>query len=187
MALASPSSGSSSEGIKVHGHWTIEIRDPDGTLVNRREFQNALGASGPLILNSLVSGTKVPGEWRILLSGTGGPCLVTSGGAATCGILESTDSQAGTGTNFFDDLTVDVPITGANAGKFVLSGSATAAVNGDIGLVSTLLKRCVAAVAPSACIGASGSASLFTTSGVSPAEPVQAGQQIQVTVVISFS
>jgi len=26
----------------VHGHWTIDVREPDGTLVSHNEFENAL-------------------------------------------------------------------------------------------------------------------------------------------------
>ena len=26
----------------MHGHWTIDVRNPDGTLVTHREFENAL-------------------------------------------------------------------------------------------------------------------------------------------------
>jgi len=35
-------SGGSHEGITVHGHWTIEVRNPDGSLVRRVEFENSL-------------------------------------------------------------------------------------------------------------------------------------------------
>src|SRR2546423_15522419 len=42
---ASPGRGQQ-EGIKVHGHWTIEVRNPDGTLVTHREFENALTSLG---------------------------------------------------------------------------------------------------------------------------------------------
>src|SRR5438034_4820551 len=35
------------EGIQVHGHWTIEVREPDGTRVSYDEFDNAL-ASPPV-------------------------------------------------------------------------------------------------------------------------------------------
>ena len=34
--------GAQKEGIKVHGHWTIDIRNPDGTLAQHHEFENAL-------------------------------------------------------------------------------------------------------------------------------------------------
>src|SRR5262249_45924576 len=33
--------GASQGTIKVHGHWTIEVRNPNGTLAERREFENA--------------------------------------------------------------------------------------------------------------------------------------------------
>jgi hypothetical protein len=39
-----------SDGIKVHGHWTIEVRNPDGTLAKHSEFENSLAtpsAFGP--------------------------------------------------------------------------------------------------------------------------------------------
>src|SRR2546428_3795116 len=40
------SKGGQVEGIKVHGHWTIDVRNPDGKLVMHREFENALTAHG---------------------------------------------------------------------------------------------------------------------------------------------
>ena len=33
--------GGPHEGIQVHGHWTIEVRNSDGTLAEKREFENA--------------------------------------------------------------------------------------------------------------------------------------------------
>jgi len=44
--------GATTEGIKVHGRWTIEVREPDGTVVERREFENAL-INPPLMANLL--------------------------------------------------------------------------------------------------------------------------------------
>ena len=34
--------GGPREGIKVHGHWTIVVKNPDGTVAQRREFDNDL-------------------------------------------------------------------------------------------------------------------------------------------------
>src|SRR5713226_6208411 len=51
-ASAASESGGQKEGIKVHGHWTIDVRNPDGTLVTHREFENSLAASGTLSLAS---------------------------------------------------------------------------------------------------------------------------------------
>src|SRR4051812_28098741 len=35
-------SAQAQEGVTLRGHWVIEVRNPDGTLVTRREFDNAL-------------------------------------------------------------------------------------------------------------------------------------------------
>jgi hypothetical protein len=49
------------EGIKVHGHWVLELKNPDGKLVDRREFDNSLvqngaAVSGPQLLVLLLTG-----------------------------------------------------------------------------------------------------------------------------------
>jgi hypothetical protein len=62
-APATESTGKGShEGIKVHGHWMIEVRNPDGEVVTRREFENAITQSGiNSILLSLGGGTTTGG------------------------------------------------------------------------------------------------------------------------------
>src|SRR6476660_2101480 len=49
-STAAESSGGPKEGIKVHGHWTIDVRNADGTLATHREFENALQISGAKVL-----------------------------------------------------------------------------------------------------------------------------------------
>jgi hypothetical protein len=73
---------SAREGIKVHGDWTIEIRNPDGQLVERRQFKNALVRNGTplsgdaLLITALIGFNKrfhpsYSNTWRItLLLGT---------------------------------------------------------------------------------------------------------------------
>src|SRR5437879_3747133 len=39
--VAAAPAGGPQEGIQVHGAWTIDVREPDGTLVEHREFENA--------------------------------------------------------------------------------------------------------------------------------------------------
>jgi len=46
------------EGITVHGHWTIEVRNPDGTVVTHREFENALQPGGYGPLAALIAGNS---------------------------------------------------------------------------------------------------------------------------------
>jgi len=45
-----PATKGQSEGIRVHGHWVIEVKNPDGSLAKRVEFEN-----------SLVTSTNYPG------------------------------------------------------------------------------------------------------------------------------
>jgi hypothetical protein len=91
-----------SEGIKVHGHWTIEVRNPDGKIVSHTEFENALSPGfvfplpgsfalesvqlpgGSAFLSAVMTGQAVvtPENWAILLEGpsgltglSGAPCI----------------------------------------------------------------------------------------------------------------
>jgi hypothetical protein len=91
-AAAKPGSGGMREGIKVHGHWTIEVRKPNGKLISHTEFENSLipgggGAVLPLFLaqnatqytsNSTGFDSYTPGEWGILLGDASSPpCSAT--------------------------------------------------------------------------------------------------------------
>ena len=56
-----------SEGIKVHGHWVLDVKNPDGKLVEHREFNNALvkggvATGGDQILAALISGNVSVGD-----------------------------------------------------------------------------------------------------------------------------
>lgn len=67
------------EGIKVHGHWIIEVKTPDGTVVKHVEFENALTPEGRfLIARDLLGRNLTVGTWGIglgLSSPTGtSPC-----------------------------------------------------------------------------------------------------------------
>jgi len=57
------------EGIKVHGHWVIEVKNPDGKVVTRREFENAIQPFGATYLAALLAGNNSPGGLAILLNG----------------------------------------------------------------------------------------------------------------------
>lgn len=55
------------EGIQVHGHWTIEVRDADGTVAERREFENALSRFGEEHLTKLLARTRTQGTWSVFI------------------------------------------------------------------------------------------------------------------------
>ena len=107
---AKPPAKGDREGIKVHGHWTIEVRNPDGSLDKHIEFENALVTSnfsdmpgGPALLFALLSGTynfpappgsaaTQAGGWAINLqppSGSTSPCQFTGPGAGDSSGIDS--------------------------------------------------------------------------------------------------
>ncbi len=53
-------------GIKIHGHWVLELKNPDGKVLDRREFDNSLvtggnTTSGDQLLAALLSGNATAG------------------------------------------------------------------------------------------------------------------------------
>jgi hypothetical protein len=44
------------DGIQVHGHWTVTVTDPDGTVARVHEFDNALLNGGGALLAALLTG-----------------------------------------------------------------------------------------------------------------------------------
>ena len=187
------SNNGSSEGIQVHGHWTIEVREPDGSLVSLHEFDNALttGGFGNLVLARLLSGDKAAGLWNIDLENTNpalNVCKNASGAKFTCELHEPRGGSPG--PHQFFTLGVTIPNSGADANRLVLQGTATAAVDGQINRVKTFLGTCPTSVAPQGCnINTIGSFDLFTRTILAPSDvpSILAGQQITVKVVIRFS
>jgi hypothetical protein len=150
--------GGPQEGIKVHGYWVIDVRNPDGKLITHREFENSYSNSNvlPMILARQVS----TGLWTVL--------LIEPGGLGN--IIFLTEPQ----------LSVSVTGTG-----LTLMGSATAPATNSIVAVGTQIAPCPNTVAPAnPCTDGTGQP--FTSTSVSPI-PVATGQIIQVTVTISFS
>ncbi len=75
---AKPRGGGEQEGIKVHGHWTIVVKNPDGTVTDRREFENSLGLGGVYLMAGFAGGTYVPGAWAISLGQQLSPAILPS-------------------------------------------------------------------------------------------------------------
>ena len=152
------------EGITVHGHWVIEVKNPDGKVTTRREFENALccdinGTVGANLLAGLLSGNYAPGPWAIALSGsaTSGPC--STGTDQFCFIISpfatshvSADQcstslakvSSGTQPWCYDTLTESLSASG-NGGyftTFTLSGAAYADTSTTITGVATAQTVC---------------------------------------------
>jgi hypothetical protein len=172
------------EGIKVHGHWIIEVRNADGSVASHREFENAY-LPGDQVLSRVLTRAISVGLWSIYLvapSVCGDQFLALP----TCRIVEPAQSSSTVGI-VFRDLTV----TGTPGNdSIVLSGSATATNGGAIQAVVTAINVCPSSTTPaSPCVvDTTGVESgQFTTATLATPISVLSGQTIAVTVTISFS
>ncbi len=99
-----PAGKGAHEGIKIHGHWTIDVRNPDGTLAKHLDFENGLctlsslhlppgsiAVAGDFDLAALLFGNVVPGPWQIVLASPEIPAFPTGGSPGpACGSLAAT-------------------------------------------------------------------------------------------------
>ena len=196
-AAPAASGGGPKEGIQVHGHWTIDVKNPDGTLAEHREFENALAQGqyeGNYMLTWLLSREKTVGAWEIAITALNpdnSPFNATSTSPPydQMGIDGHIDESTSTSarSSVFKNLTVDRPETGPNTGKLVLSGTATAMRDGKIERVSTVLYLWTPDLPPSNVYPAGFSDYKITQTDLASAVNLNADQQITVTVTISFS
>jgi hypothetical protein len=158
------------DGIRVHGDWTIQIRNPDGSLASRYEFTNALvPGQGDLLLARLLGRTSTAFTWRVDIGdGTvaGGPCLppTTPPLALPCFVGEPA-------------LTVTV----TPWGTVELSGSVTADRTASVARVTTTVTALATGEDHFAEVLS------FSQKQLPSSIPVIQGQIIQVKVVFSFS
>lgn len=178
-----PPTGSAAEGLNIHGHWIVDVRNADGSLASHHEFENALHPNGNATLAAILGRSISVGTWAVLLAnanGFGGPCDV-NGIANDCVILETGDlSWPVQAKRIHRNLAMTVV-----DGTVRLSGQATMTFAGSIGRVSTISGTCAATIAPAGCVNPN-FIPTFTSHTMTPI-PVAAGQIVQVTVVLSFS
>ncbi len=174
------------EGIRVHGHWTIEVREPDGELVTRREFENALTSPGSSHLVELLARQRTPHKWGVRVDGAGDsrPCLL-HGSPSGCNILEDDGVASTLPEAVFKTLTLSV--SSSPTPEFVLSGDFTAPKDGAITFVRTLHGYCGPDVSPPDCVADSPITNfVFTQTSISSVA-VLSGQSVLVTVRINFA
>ena len=175
------SNGGFGEGIKVHGDWTIDVHEPNGTLVSHTEFENALLGTGGRRIAEIIGRRMLPRFWGIRLRHStlaNSPCL--NGSSATSCIIY--EPQGTTGAFISNNLVV----TTTTNGIIRLSGSTIAQRDGQITSVTTLHngRPCAVGVTyPGDCAGSAGTE--VTRTSISPID-VSQGQSISATVEISF-
>jgi len=197
------------EGIAVHGHWIIEVKNPDGTVASHREFDNGIANDGADLLTGVLSGEYAAGGFYITLVGSSGQlcdlptagrcevidtrltsygCSATSAAAGACGTLTYTPN-AGTS-----------PTVGAVG--YTLAGSVQPASGGTIASVATGAVVCPSGSLPATATTFSALSSLTCGTVRTPSIPqswdltstglpaagvtVITGQSVSVTVVITF-
>jgi len=181
---AKPKPGGKSEGIKVHGHWVLEVRNADGTLASRREFENALLAGGNVgsgMLATVLSGGASVGGWLVQL---------------TFGTFTVSMTQTGVNCATLSDLLCNNSLTAVLDGsgtQLILQGTSPAVGSGgSINIVDTLLIACNPGILPAACLALpegdpSQRRAFFSSRTLAQSLAVQPGQTITAIVTLSFS
>lgn len=182
------------ERIQVHGQWTIEVRNRDGSVARHVELENALVDDGPALLTALLSGTSVAGSWALTVNGAQGPCgsglpcWVVMPGSAAAGVLGSETLGGGAlgctttlgllNPQPFCYATLGSSLTGAaaldfNYSSLTLSGQAYIANTTAVTTLNSLLATCgvqgLSTSSANACYTAGGNLYNFTEYDFGPA------------------
>ncbi len=212
VAAGEPAVRGNQEGIKIHGHWTIEVKNPDGKLVTHREFENSLApGSGASLLAALLGGVASSGSWLLQIKDLatdtthpGNTIMMAQANSWANNYCADESTQGGlcSGT----PLSITAPAFNASGPSFTgttltLAGSATVPGSftaASIGYVETDNFPCSGSSSPQACVVTASPlfgfqfAPPFTEknlgdgNGDPAAVPVTANQVVNVTVVISF-
>jgi len=172
--VATPPLGSK---VTVHGQWTIIVRNKQHRIVQRRHFENSLVSTGAGTIAQLLTGNVVEGSWGVNV---------------TFGAIVDQYNSAPDGAPFYKNLVVTAPTSGPDANKVVLSGTATPSSDTTITNVDTYVGTCPLPSDGTHCTNTP-AAPEFThkaldgVGGDPAAVPVAAGQQVAVTVKLSFS
>lgn len=192
-----PDSRPVATGVTVHGHWTIDVRNPDGTLVSHTEFDNALHpAQGASLLAGLLTSEYSAGRWMIAIIGQNANPCVAATTPVPCSIVEPGSATPGPDVDkfTFQNLERSIPrhpATDRPLGTIGLAGFikiTNAAPGLSVAGVTTLNGICGNDRTPAACLAAiSGPTLGFTSHTLATPIPVTFGQIVQVSVAISFS
>lgn len=208
-----PASKGAHEGIKVHGHWTIEVRNPDGKLVSHTEFENALNSAagalnGQTILAALLGRTATESSWSVTLQsppGTQDSITISEPGSVASAYCNPAPTN-GAIQSCSNSLSISAPQCSTTNGcpfltgnTLTLSGSGTVpqGFTPTIGSVYTGDIVCtVSSESSQTCLNDTTNPNVVSTvftsrnldgqNGDPLPVSVTAGQMVSVTVVISF-
>ena len=208
MAGGENGNNATHQGVKMHGHWVIDVRNPDGTLTAHRDFENTLESSAQGFLIGLMSGYMIPGDYMLVIGASSGASACTAT-YQFCGIVHNLNTYPALGycSVYYctgSSLTYTYNFGTGFAGPFslVLAGSITANQTGTIGTVYSLLSTCanigfstttnpssLETNSPAFCVTQTSPEPWYgplSQANVTPVA-VTSGQIIQVTVTFTFS
>jgi len=187
-----PRDDASHQGIKVHGHWIIDVKNPDGTLAQHRDFENSLVGSNDIL--GFLYGSEVPSDFAIYFLGTTNPCNVANG--YYCDIVHNLTVLPASARCGVDYCVTGLTITPTfgNSPSLVLAGNMTATQAGNIIVVGTFIGICgtptatkTTTSAATCAAGTNGYGYGALTQANITSVPITSGQIIQVSVTITFS
>jgi hypothetical protein len=184
VAANQPGKPGSTETIKVEGNWTLEVRNRDGSVASVQHFQNDPTQAAQAI-STILTRSYSPGYfWMSLGSNSAnGPCI-SAGNPTSCILTDPNDGGSFTAnSSTFKTLTTSQ--SGFQA-TITLKGSITAQRNGVVDQVDTSIWVCPSSTPPNTPCN-SGAFWPFTARTLAAAIPLVTGQQLLVTVVLSFS
>jgi hypothetical protein len=187
-------------GVEMHGHWVIDVKNPDGSIAEHRDFENTIQNEGAEFLVGLLAGYTVPSDYGLTVhppaNGTA-PCALNQ--LQGCGMVRSLIDAPGyqlcSTFTCTVDLTYKPTISLFGANSFMMAGSFTATQAGTISDVQTWWGSCVdpasatqlATYSPSNCANFSQVGYFNLSAANITALSVVASQIVQVTVTITFS
>ena len=198
-----------SEGIKVHGHWKIVVKNPDGTVASATEFENALvtPGGGDNVLAELLSGQLTWGGMDVVVGGNNGcyPGCGLEPGSTLGNLISSKDCYLL--SQCFPGLTstatsANLTATPPTSAFITLQGSFIETTSETLSSVATNLSGCLSSqpstVTPSACANYYSSTGGVPPSGVTTivypftskggiAVSAVPNQVVTIVVTISFS
>ena len=199
--------GPGQEGIRVTGHWIMDVHDKDGKLIEHRDFHNSLYANGAGILLRLLDGTAVAEKFAILLVQTcsasnpvysiiptnsvTASTLCSSGYICSTGLTQTLKQATQTGSP--TSLVIAGQLTATQAVTFgrVISDS-TMCHNGPLDNNANSQNQDPITTSPSQCVAGTyllpiePGGGYFTGTDITPLT-IAAGQVLSVSVSISFS
>ena len=170
-------SGSESEGIKVHGDWTVEVTNPDGSLATRKQFANSFG--GKHYVAALLSlDLEVDRTMYFWLNDivTGGPL---SDEANCKGFTKM--------TGYLPATAIHAPNDDGLMNKSVWNASCTVEINGDQPKFLTQVSTFMSTTPSIEKFAGSGVKEMWSLSSKVLDEPIEVwdGQVVAATVILS--